>query len=104
MYKSLLSAFNYIEKGFSDAYPEVLEYLGIRTVLYGATINALKAEVSISIVQEIAEAFSKKYPKWNKNDYISTLSRAKRLYLRLLQLKMYRTCRLLAHIHLKLSV
>lgn len=104
VYKSLLSAFNYIEKGFSDAYPEVLEYLGIRTVLYGATINALKAEVSISIVQEIAEAFSKKYPKWNKNDYISTLSRAKRLYLRLLQLKMYRTCRLLAHIHLKISV
>ena len=104
VYKALLSAFNYIEKNFSDDYPRVLEYLGIRTVLYGATINALKADTCISIVQEIAEAFLKKYPKWNKNDYISALPCAKRLYLRLLQLKMYRLCRLLAYIHLKISV
>ena len=104
VYISLLSAFNHIEENFSDAYPQVLEYLGIRTVLYGATINALKADVSISVVQEITEIFLKKYPEWNKNDYISTLSLAKKLYLRLLQLKMYRSCRLLAHIHLKLSI
>lgn len=103
VYKSLLQAFEYIKKNFSDRYPDVLEYLGIRTVLYGATINAFKADVCKSDIDEVAETFSAEFPRWNKNKYLFALSRAKRLYLRFLHLKMYGACRLLARIHLKLS-
>lgn len=104
VYRSLLSAFEYLEKNFSARYPEVLEYLGVRTVLYGATINALKADVELPVIREIVQAFSAKYPQWKKNRYLSAFSRAKRLYLKLLQRKWYGMCRLLARLHLKLSI
>ena len=104
VYTSLLSAFDYVKDNFPDTYPEILEYLGIRTVLYGATLNAFKAGVGISTVKEIVNVFSKKYPEWYKNDYLFTFSYAKRLYLGLLHSKMYSFCRLLAYIHMKISI
>lgn len=104
VYKSLLLSFDYIEKNFPSYYLEVLEFFGIRSVLYGVTINAFKAGVSTHIIRKIVEEFTVKYPKWHKNKYIITLSRIKLLYLKFLHIRMYSLCRLLAFIHLKLSV
>lgn len=103
VYKSLLSAFEYIETNFSDCYPKVLEFMGIRTVLYGVTINAFKAGAKTSTIRTIIMDFTTKYPQWSKNPYIVTFSRVKKLYLRLLRSKIYGVCRLLAYIHSKLS-
>lgn len=104
VYKSLLAAFDYIQENFPKSYSEVLEYLGIRTVLYGATINAFKAGVHISTIRETVTSFLANYPRWWENQYCANLSRAKKIYLKFLRLKMYRVCWLLSRIHLKISV
>lgn len=103
VYKSLMSAFDYIEKNFPECYPKVLEFLGVQTVLYGATINAFKAGIKAYKVHNIVMKFTARYAQWSKNPYIYTLSRAKRLYLIFLKRKMYGMCKFLAYVHSKLS-
>ena len=103
IYKSLCSAYDYIEQHFSGDYPDVLEYIGIRTILYGATINAFKARVSTKEIKDFLKKFCIRYPKWYENKYIRTQSKIKRLYLKTLQYKMYAVCRIFAYIHLKMS-
>ena len=102
VYKSLLLAFKHIESNFSSNY-EVLEYLGIKTVVYGVTINAFKANVSINEVKEIIEQFSKDYPNWRKNKYNFTFSKLKLLYIKMIGKKFYCICKILAKIHARLS-
>lgn len=103
VYKSLCSAFEHMEANFPDCYPEVLEYLGIRTVLYGATLNAFKAGVPIRDIKKIVKNFTEKYPSWRRNKYLSVFSNSKRIYLGLIRIKMYGMCKLLAFIHFKIS-
>ena len=102
VYKSLLLAFKHIESNFSSSY-EVLEYLGIKTVVYGATINAFKANVSINEVKEIIEQFSKDYPNWRQNKYNFTFSKLKLLYIKMIGKKFYYICKILSKIHARLS-
>lgn len=104
VYSSLYSAFDHIEKNFPDLYPEVLEYLGIRTVLYGVTINALKAGVKKSEIKKIVSEFTKKYPRWKSNSYMNTFSRAKKIYLGLIGKRMFAAAKCLAFIHMKISI
>lgn len=103
IYKSLCSSFEYIEKNFNSRYRAALEYIGIRTVLYGVTINAFKAGIPSPEIKEIVNGFEKKYPQWRKNKYLSNFSKAKRLYLKLIDKNMYAMCRALAYVHTKIS-
>ena len=94
----------FIEKNFPNKYPAVLEYLGIRTVLYGVTLNAFKAGVSASVIKKIVADFNAKYPKWKNNRYLSTFSKAKRIYLQLIGKKMFFCAKILAYVHKNISI
>ena len=102
VYKSMCSAFEHVENGFGGRYPDALEFLGIRTVLYGATLTAFKADVSTKDIKHLVREFSKRYPNWKKNKYLSTLSKSKLLYLTFIKIKMYFMCRVMAYIHTKI--
>ena len=104
VYKSLYAAYQHIEKNFPNKYPAVLEYLGIRTVLYGVTLNAFKAGVSASVIKKIVADFNAKYPKWKNNRYLSTFSKAKRIYLQLIGKKMFFCAKILAYVHMNISI
>ena len=103
VYKSLYAAYEHIEKNFPDKYPAVLEYLGIRTVLYGVTLNAFKAGVSVSVIKEIVADFNAKYPNWKNNRYISNFTKSKRIYLQLIGKKMFFCAKILAYVHMNIS-
>lgn len=95
---SFISSFEFTEtmmKGLP--YHEELEFHGIKTVLYGATLNALKSGVNKEEIIKIWNTFTQKYPLWFNNKYIQEYPKNKRFFLRLIRgnhvhlLKMYST-------------
>lgn len=104
IYQSLLEAYTFIEKQLGNDYPNALVHLGIRTVLYGVTINAFKAGIPSSEISQIVQSFLEKYPNWDYNPYNHTFSRLKRVYLRALGRKHFSICRILAKLHAFLSI
>lgn len=103
VYLSLQEAYAFIESNCADIKQEVLEYIGIKTVLYGATINALKAKTGLAAVLKIKKDFEIKYPEWNKNKYLFLFSKPKLLYLVAIKKERIRVCNALAKIHQRLS-
>lgn len=100
---SLCNAYDYILENISNDYNQVKEYLGIRTLLYGATLNGFKAKISIKVIQYKINEFSSIYPRWYQNRYINQLSISKRFYLFMLRYRCYFVCRYLSNLHRKLS-
>lgn len=104
IYQSLKKAFEFIECNGVDIGNDVLEYIGIKTVMYGATINAFKAGISTIDIKDIIMSFESKYPGWRNNRYMFLFSKPKRLYLFALRNGHMLGCRFLARIHQKLSL
>ncbi len=99
IYTSLLQAFEYIEANWGDSSSAALEYLGVRIVLYGVTLNAFKAGEPSKRIRGIVSQFTSKYPNWSKNAYLHCLSRPQKLHLRFLSGGHYVVCRLLSLLH-----
>lgn len=62
-------------------FDEALEFHGVKNVLYGAILNALRVGVERKIFVEIIVDFEKKYPAWISNRYIYSLPLFKRVFL-----------------------
>lgn len=104
VFYSLCSAYDYIFENLGSNYDTAKEYLGIRTLLYGATMNGFKANISTKEIKNRIKKFVSIYPKWYKNNYMNGFSSAKRIYLLMIRLRCYPICRALAYLHRKLSV
>ena len=104
VFHSLCLAYDYILENLDSSFAVAKEYLGIRTVLYGATLAAFKAGNDLQQVRAEIEKFEKVFPKWYKNDYVGAFSTAKRVYLLMIRFRCYRICKLLATLHGRLSV
>lgn len=104
IYLSLCSAYRFIEENFSQNHKEALEFLGIRTILYGATLNAFKAGVDFSKIESIITEFINRYPKWDKNKYMITFPNSKKIYLKTIKLKLLWLSNVIAKIHGKVSL
>lgn len=104
VYRSLLDSYAYVEKQFGQKYQAALEFLGVRTVLYGALLNAFKLPRTSKIGKNIIFEFEKRYPLWWENKYIATLSLPKRAFLFGVKTKKIWICRMIAFVHAKVSV
>ena len=82
VYKSLVQANDVIEKKIGNVYNHEKEFLGIKMVCYGATLNALKARIRTREVKHFLNDFKKRYPNWIHNDYIHSLGITKIIFLR----------------------
>lgn len=98
--KQLLIAFDYLEKSFFLE-NELKEFLGIKIVLYGVTLNLFKMK-KLEEIKDITLNFESKYPNWNKNNYIKGLSISKKVYLYFLKRKLFFVNFLFSEIHKKL--
>lgn len=58
-----------------------IECHGIKTVLFGATLNALKADVDNETIRGYWDVFEKDFPNWYQNKYIASLPTKKRFFL-----------------------
>ena len=89
---SFISSFEFTESMMNGLpYHDEIEFHGIKTVLYGATLNALKAGINNKEILKIWNTFTQKYPLWFNNKYILQYPKHKRFFLRLIKGK---------HIHL----
>lgn len=79
-------SFRYTKEHFPiGEYDDSLEFHGIKTMLYGATLNAAKAGCSNSQIKKIIEDFEKDWPNWHCNRYISQYKGRKKFYLKLVR-------------------
>lgn len=99
VYKSMLEAFDIIQQAIEDDYPQECEYIGIRTVLYGATLNAFKAGVDSRTLNEFLGNFYSNYPSWNKNLYLRGIGRAKKIYLQCIRWGLFDANKIYAKLH-----
>ena len=104
VYRSLLTAFDFIRTNFRGNKPDVLEYLGIKTVMYGAVLNACKAKESRKTIKGIIDTFEKRYPNWKCNKYMFLFGKNKQLFLRAVSKKRILFCQLYAYMHQRFSV
>lgn len=104
VYKALLKAFAFTEEHINPEYKDTLEFLGIKNVLYGVMLNAFKVNADNSEMAEVLKQFENKYPNWNANGYMHTLSLSKRVFLFCIKRRLFFPCRFFATIHKKLSM
>lgn len=104
VFYSLCGAYKYINDNLNDNYKLEKEYLGVRTLLYGAVMNGLKANIPISEIKTEIKKFISIYPKWYNNSYIKNFTMTKKIFLLMIRIRFYFVCKFLAHMHGRLSV
>lgn len=79
-------SFDYTYHYLKDSlYTKELEFHGIKTMLYGATLNAMKAGADKNRIHEIWNEFEEKFPDWSNNQYIPSYKKSKRVFLTLVK-------------------
>lgn len=100
---SLVLSFRHVESTVSPVYREEIEYIGVRNMIYGALLSYFKYSRSNERAAEILDAFSEKYPHWNRNKYLAQLPAYKKLFVRAAYGRHYTVLRLLAKLHTVLA-
>lgn len=80
VYRGLLDAFDIVKDKLRDEYPSEVEFIGIKSVYYGAVLNAMKAKTSRCIICDFIDDFKLDFPNWNKNIYFQDYSFFKRAF------------------------
>lgn len=89
VYKSFIVSFKYTESQMNPRYFDAIEFHGVKTILYGAVFNALRAKENICNIKVFVDDFEKKYPNWFNNKYINSLPFTKRAFLWLCNKHLY---------------
>lgn len=97
-YLNLIEAFSTVEL-IRDRFPIECEFLGIKMVCYGATLNAFKTGATNADIKAIIAIFTTTYPNWCENKYFPEYSKVKRLYLKLIQRNWFFLARQMARMH-----
>lgn len=75
-------SYNYTKELYpKTVYQSSLEFHGIKTILYGATLNAIKAGLSNKEVLKIISEFERDWPNWYLNPFIKHYRGRKKKYL-----------------------
>ena len=98
-YLGFLEAYDVVYDKLAEEYYEECEFIGIKMVCYGATLNAFKAGVPKSIVEEFLANFRERHPNWSDNPYIGSLDLRKRVFLKLLEYGGYGVLKWLSRSH-----
>lgn len=83
----------------TERFHDEVEFHGIKTVLYGATLNALKAEMPKSEIESLWRVFFDNYPSWGKNPYLKEYSIYKRCFIAAVGKKRFHQLRVYSFIH-----
>lgn len=82
-----------------NSYHDSVEFHGIKTIIYGATINAIKARMSNNEIQSLWFEFESLFPDWINNKYLKSYSRIKRVFVLLVSKRLFALMRFYAHLH-----
>jgi glycosyltransferase involved in cell wall biosynthesis len=96
---SFIKSFNYTFSHIPKKFSSEIEFHGIKTIMYGATLNSIQSGFSKNSIEKITSTFVEKYPKWYSNKYIIYLPKYKRIYLYFLNKKRYSFLYLYKYMH-----
>lgn len=98
--KNFITSLKYTEEHIDKTlYRDELEFHGIKTILYGATLNALKAKMSSMDIKNMWNEFFLSYPNWYSNKYIQHYPKSKRLFLFLIKYNQLALLKLYSSVH-----
>lgn len=101
--KELEKSYKYIEDNFPDGHDSVLEYIGIRNLLYAGLITLFSFSYDVNTAKRIIDDFEAKHRCWNKNKLIDEMPPYKKLVLKLVSMRWFWAIRLVAIIRNKLT-
>lgn len=82
-----------------DKFKVAVEFHGIKTIIYGSTLNAIKAGMSNKEIEELWLEFEQVFPCWINNLYLKSYSKSKRLFVYLAAHRCYTLMRSYVRIH-----
>ena len=102
VYQDLVQAYDFVYQNIDlDKYYEEVGFIGIKFILYGATLNLLKCGYNKKQLVGVINKFQEKYPKWNRNVYLKAYNLKYKIYLLFLKLRLYRLLYIYAKLHQK---
>ena len=101
-YYSFLKSYEIIENNIRNEYEHECEFIGIKNILYAATIVGIKANISKEEIKRNIRHFKKKYPKYYINKYNRFLPIYKRIYIYMAGANIYVFLRIYGKIHARL--
>lgn len=96
---NFVKSFDYTLSFLKPPYNKGIEFHGIKTMLYGAILNGVKAKMTHKDLQEIIDYFERDFPNWKDNKYISSYPFRKRLFLKLIRRRNFFLMKLYTDIH-----
>lgn len=98
--ENFMKSFSYTLKLIDrDKYVDQIEFHGIKTILYGATLNALKANVDSTTLKKYWDSFTMEFPKWYNNRYLSNYPLKKKFFLFMVRFRLLFVLRLYTSLH-----
>ena len=98
--RNFITSFKYTEEHIDKTkYREELEFHGIKTILYGATLNALKAKMNSEDIRNMWNEFIENYPYWYSNKYIQYYPKSKRMFLLFIKNNQLNLLKLYSSVH-----
>lgn len=82
-----------------EKYHDAVEFHGIKTIIYGASLNALKAGMSKKDILKLWDEFEQTFPYWSDNKYLKSYSHLKRYFVWLSSKRCFLMMRLFAWLH-----
>jgi glycosyltransferase involved in cell wall biosynthesis len=82
-----------------EVFRSELIFHGIKTILYGATLSAIKSGMKNAELSSLWEDFMKAYPDWKKNPYMPFLSKFKRVFVWAVGMRFFLFLRLFTFCH-----
>lgn len=97
---SIIKAVEIINTNMKESHlSNELEFLNIKNILYGYTLNALKAKIPLREIKDICNSFELDYPLWYKNKYLHYLSIVKKGYYICVQHNFWRALKIYCKLH-----
>lgn len=79
---SLKKSFNHICVNMPDVYAQITEFIGIKNLLYGASLNIFKLSYDKDHAKRMITEFESRFPNWRNNEYITSLPIFKRIFIK----------------------
>lgn len=97
--QNLITAFEYLCREMDKQFIGELEFLYIKMILYGYTLNALKANMKIDEIKNTLAPFDARFLNWPNNRYINRIDRKKQIYLWMIKNQVWVGNRIYAKLH-----
>ena len=82
-----------------DKYHDSVEFHGIKTIIYGATLNALKAGMTEEEILQLWSEFETIFPNWIKNKYVKAYEGSKKVFVKIASHHRFALLRCYAQLH-----